>query len=410
MIAYRSLGTWRADGPFGAWLARIAVRLAVRRAIPASQVVWLDPLAADADLPGPRALPHRGRVDAADPSHSVLRTERDAMLRQAVASLDEPYREVVALRFFAERSLAEIAQATDRPLGTVKTHLHRGLARLRRAIDEADRMTGPMPRGGRFTPAEIDDAAGIRPDDLAAETRVARELEAIAAAVTFAPTASFADGVMAAIAAEPSPVPARGRCTGDPASVPRGTAPRDPRRVARHHRQRLPGGHPGPGVRARAGRGVARAGLRRGNGGRARGVRQPGVPGTEPLHRPAGAGRRRRRSCRSSPSSPRRARARTIPLRRQSRASRRRPRRRSPPGPGRQRRRPQRRSAQDRTTVPAPAPDRTTGSGSGSDDSRDAADNEFGRRAGRHDDPEADRDARARRDARACRRRRLGPC
>jgi RNA polymerase sigma-70 factor (ECF subfamily) len=56
-----------------------------------------------------------------------------------VASLDEPYREVVALRFFAERSLAEIAAATDRPLGTVKTQLHRGLARLRRSLDEIDR-------------------------------------------------------------------------------------------------------------------------------------------------------------------------------------------------------------------------------------------------------------------------------
>ncbi len=74
-----------------------------------------------------------------DPAHTVLRTERDARLRAAVASLDEPYREVVALRFFAERSLAEIAESTDRPLGTVKTHLHRGLARLRSALEEADR-------------------------------------------------------------------------------------------------------------------------------------------------------------------------------------------------------------------------------------------------------------------------------
>jgi RNA polymerase sigma-70 factor, ECF subfamily len=139
VIAYRSLATWRADGPFGAWLSRIAVRLAIRRAGQRKQVTWLDPLAADADLPGQDRFRTTTVGDAVDPAHSALRAERDAQLRAAVASLDEPYREVVALRFFAERSLAEIADATDRPLGTVKTHLHRGLARLRRTLEAQER-------------------------------------------------------------------------------------------------------------------------------------------------------------------------------------------------------------------------------------------------------------------------------
>ena len=139
VTAYRSLGTWRAEGPLGAWIARIAVRLAVRRASQRKQVVWLDPMAADADLPNRDRFRTSGAGDAVDPAHGVVREERDAMLRAAVASLDEPYREVVALRFFAERSLAEIAETVDRPLGTVKTQLHRGLARLRHALDEADR-------------------------------------------------------------------------------------------------------------------------------------------------------------------------------------------------------------------------------------------------------------------------------
>ncbi len=138
VIAYRSLASWRSEGPFGAWLARIAVRLAVRRAAQRKQVVWLDPLAADADLPGRERYRTAGTQDAVDPAHAVLRSERDAHLRAAVAALEEPYREVVALRFFAQRSLNEIAEATDRPLGTVKTHLHRGLARLRRVLEEAD--------------------------------------------------------------------------------------------------------------------------------------------------------------------------------------------------------------------------------------------------------------------------------
>jgi len=35
-------------------------------------------------------------------------------------------------------ALAEIATQTERPLGTVKTHLHRGLARLRRDLGSED--------------------------------------------------------------------------------------------------------------------------------------------------------------------------------------------------------------------------------------------------------------------------------
>jgi RNA polymerase sigma-70 factor (ECF subfamily) len=42
---------------------------------------------------------------------------------------------VIALRFFAELSLDEIAAQTGRPLGTVKTHLRRGLIRLRTSVE-----------------------------------------------------------------------------------------------------------------------------------------------------------------------------------------------------------------------------------------------------------------------------------
>jgi RNA polymerase sigma-70 factor (ECF subfamily) len=56
--------------------------------------------------------------------------ERRAEVRSAVAALDEPYREVVALRYFGELSLDEVATATGRPLNTIKTQLRRGLQRL----------------------------------------------------------------------------------------------------------------------------------------------------------------------------------------------------------------------------------------------------------------------------------------
>jgi RNA polymerase sigma-70 factor (ECF subfamily) len=138
VIAYRSLGSWRADGAFGAWLSRIAVRLAVRRAAQRKQVTWLDPLAAASDQPGRERYRSISGHGALDPAQTVIRSERDALLRAAVAP-DRRVPRVVALRFFAKRSLAEIAEATDRPLGTVKTHLHRGLARLRQALEAHDR-------------------------------------------------------------------------------------------------------------------------------------------------------------------------------------------------------------------------------------------------------------------------------
>lgn len=131
VTAYRSLATWRGDGPFGAWLARIAVRLAVRQASRRKAVAWArSGAAAGADRLA--LIPAGARMQ---PEQAALRAERASATRRALAGLDEPYREVVALRFFGERSLEEIATLTGRPLGTVKTHLRRGLIRLRDALE-----------------------------------------------------------------------------------------------------------------------------------------------------------------------------------------------------------------------------------------------------------------------------------
>lgn len=140
VIGYRSLGDWRGEGPLGAWLTRIAVRLAIRRASRRSRVAWLDVnVAADGSTSDPAsvaiAAASKAEQSWSDPSALAVRAERAADVRAAVAGLGEPYREVVALRFFGELSLAEIARQLDRPLATVKTHLHRGLKRLRGQLD-----------------------------------------------------------------------------------------------------------------------------------------------------------------------------------------------------------------------------------------------------------------------------------
>jgi RNA polymerase sigma-70 factor (ECF subfamily) len=137
VTAYRTLATWQGQGPFGAWLSRIAVRLALRQLQRRKAVRWLRPSPTNgidgdvmADL---RARP----LD--EPETLTLRAEQEAAARRAVANLDEPYREVVALRFFGDRSLEEIALLTGRPTNTVKTHLRRGLLRLREELQPGGR-------------------------------------------------------------------------------------------------------------------------------------------------------------------------------------------------------------------------------------------------------------------------------
>ena len=127
LAAYRSIRSYRGDGALRAWLLRIATRLAIRRVTQRRPAVDL------------AAAPEGLVADIGDePTRLIVAAERQGEVRRAVSSLAEPYREVVALRFFAELSLAEVADATGRPLNTVKTHLRRGLERLRPLVGSGD--------------------------------------------------------------------------------------------------------------------------------------------------------------------------------------------------------------------------------------------------------------------------------
>jgi RNA polymerase sigma-70 factor (sigma-E family) len=56
-------------------------------------------------------------------------------LLDALDGLTPPQRIALVLRYYDGRSEAEIADALDCPVGTVKSHLHRGLARLREVAE-----------------------------------------------------------------------------------------------------------------------------------------------------------------------------------------------------------------------------------------------------------------------------------
>ena len=63
---------------------------------------------------------------------------RRAVLRRAMATLDPRERELVALKFFAGLSNAEIGTVIRVSESNAGTKLHRVVEKLRRACDEAD--------------------------------------------------------------------------------------------------------------------------------------------------------------------------------------------------------------------------------------------------------------------------------
>ena len=60
----------------------------------------------------------------------------DPALRDALATLPDELRECIALRYFADLPLDEIARAQEIPVGTVKSRLHGAVKKLRVALHE----------------------------------------------------------------------------------------------------------------------------------------------------------------------------------------------------------------------------------------------------------------------------------
>jgi RNA polymerase sigma factor (sigma-70 family) len=133
--ALKGLSRFTGEGSFAGWLATIAVNLC-RDRLRRRRLVPLVPLENDAD--GERGGP-LGVLPAGDPDPERAAMARQAVLRvrREVAELPERQREVFTLRFFVGMELDAIAEALGLDVGTVKTHLHRAVRRVRLAAEEA---------------------------------------------------------------------------------------------------------------------------------------------------------------------------------------------------------------------------------------------------------------------------------
>ena len=114
VTAFERIGDYRGEGAFGGWVRKIAARLYLR------------------------ALRAAGRLEPLDTAPEAYTSGHDAGQRldldAALERLPGMQRLCVSLQHGAGYTSAEIAIALGLPEGTVKSHITRGLARLRKDL------------------------------------------------------------------------------------------------------------------------------------------------------------------------------------------------------------------------------------------------------------------------------------
>lgn len=88
-------------------------------------------------------------VVGGDVEEDALSRAAEGRVRQMLDLLVPDQRDVLLLRVVAEFSLEEVAQATGRSVGAVKALQHRGLASLRRRLEEISREPVSLARSVR---------------------------------------------------------------------------------------------------------------------------------------------------------------------------------------------------------------------------------------------------------------------
>ena len=121
--AVRHIGSLREDTRFGSWLFGIAHQLCQRR--------WRKPHHADSLEEIPEA---DLATDAENPAEHLVAVEERELFFAAIDGLPEEHRSVVLLHYLEDFDLAEIADITGVPLGTVKSRLHTARRKLRQQL------------------------------------------------------------------------------------------------------------------------------------------------------------------------------------------------------------------------------------------------------------------------------------
>jgi RNA polymerase sigma-70 factor, ECF subfamily len=125
--SYRALGTFKGNSAFGTWLYRVAVNVCLNRK--ATRRLPTEPI-------HEREFTDRN-ADAAD--RLVMRKERAAEVRAAIARLPDKQRATMILRMYQELPHDEIASILGSSVGAVKANFFHALANLKKLLREGER-------------------------------------------------------------------------------------------------------------------------------------------------------------------------------------------------------------------------------------------------------------------------------
>jgi RNA polymerase sigma-70 factor, ECF subfamily len=127
--AYRALPRFRGESAFYTWLYRIAINTSK------NYLVAQGRRPPENDIDAKDAEQYAAETvlkEYATPEHLLLRDEIEKTVNDAIEQLPDELRMAITLREFEGMSYAEIAEAMDCPIGTVRSRIFRA----REAIDE----------------------------------------------------------------------------------------------------------------------------------------------------------------------------------------------------------------------------------------------------------------------------------
>ncbi len=122
--ALQKLGQLRDPRCFGGWLRSIAQRMAINRAVRRAPL-----MPAEADAIEGRCVEYR------TPLRNVLARERDTAVRRGLRRLRAMDRDTLVAFYFDGRSLVEMSEKFDSPVGTIKRRLHVARKRLAKELE-----------------------------------------------------------------------------------------------------------------------------------------------------------------------------------------------------------------------------------------------------------------------------------